>query len=155
MSFGYIKPSVDDGVSPLSPGVLTGNVGSVYALFGLSVQKNLNSKVSSGFSVDQPFGADRSCEDPDGYFIDDTEAHVATLGAPGLVRYKLNDSFSVLGGRRIVTASGFYNREIPAGGGFLDDKDTYMSDMAIGHVAGVAFEKPEGGTVSDLSPTDG
>lgn len=143
LSFGYIMPTVDKGVTALSPGVVSGNVANSYGLLGLAYKQDLNAKLSAALIMDQPFGASVSYDTSPGYFIEGTAAEVTTTSLTGLLRYKFNDAFSVHGGPRIVTATGFYNREIPAGGGFLDYKNNYGSDVAVGYVAGVAYEKPE------------
>lgn len=143
LSFGYVMPSVDGGDSPLAPGVETGNVGTAYSAIGLAYKQDLSEKLSAGLIIDQPFGAAVSYEDSAGYFIEGTKAEVFTASLTGLLRYKFTESLSVHGGPRVVTATGYYNREIPAGGGFLDYKNSYGSDVAVGYVVGAAFEKPE------------
>ncbi len=176
LSFGSISPSISGNANPAFGGAPTGNIGQDYTQLGLAYKTQVNDKVSLGLIFDQPFGADVFYEDA-GYLLSGANASVESTGITGLVRYEIDNNFSVHGGLRYVKANGVY--DVPA----LPDLDgpgpatatpayasTYSSGDGVGYVVGGAYERDDiamrvaltysseidlelDGTVGDLSTT--
>jgi len=140
LSFGMINPTVE-GID-IPAGQPTGNVAADYPQVGLSYKYDVNEKLSFALNIDQPFGADitYAATSP---VLGGTTVTASSEAITGLLRYKINDSFSVHGGLRAQRASA----NITLRGGAYGPSDGYnvalASDTAPGYVAGVAYERTD------------
>lgn len=136
LSFSSVEPTVKGVFNhPLAGAIPSGKVSPAYSSFGLAMKVDLSEKLSMGVIVDQPWGADVAYVTPP-YPLTGTSASVESTATTVLARYKINDSFSLHGGLRHVTVSGFYDPVGPYASTYANDSDT-------GYVVGAAFEKPE------------
>ncbi len=136
LSFGSISPSVS-GVAPPVP-VGSGDMAPTYSTVGMALKVDINDQASVAIILDQPFGANVDYDSP-GYPLDGSTAEVNSTGITVVGRYKINDSFSVHGGIRHVTAEGSVNlaaAEQP----YASD---YSADSGVGYVIGAAYERPD------------
>jgi long-chain fatty acid transport protein len=136
LSFGKVSPAVD-GVwtHPTFGPLASGNVAPSYSTLGIAVKTDINAQFSLGLIMDNPFGASVAYTRPP-YPLNGTTAQVNSDSITLLARYRINDAFSVHGGLRQVTMSGFYD---PTG----SYASTYSKGSDLGYVIGAAFEKPE------------
>ena len=132
LSFGSISPSVT-GVL----GVGSGNMAPTYSTFGMALKTDINDQASVAIILDQPFGANVDYDSP-GYILDGTTAEVNSTAITVVGRYKINDSFSVHGGIRHLTAEGSVNLVLPAP--YASD---YSPGNGMGYVIGAAYERPD------------
>ena len=135
LSYGYVDPDLT-GSTPLPPGD-SGDIAPAYSQLGAGIKVDINERLSVALILDQPFGA-LVDYDTAGYLLTGTNAKVESTGVTGLVRYKLDDGFSVHGGLRQVSVNGVYDVVFPG-----DYDSTYSSDSGIGYVIGTAYERPE------------
>lgn len=141
LSFGQVSPSVS-GKDVL--GNTIGNVGNDYLQFGFAYKADLNDKLSYALILDTPYAADVVYPgNPVATMLGTTSANASSTALTGLLRYKLNDSFSVHGGLRIERATA----QIALGGvgyGGLNGYGVSLNtNTALGYSIGAAFEKPE------------
>ncbi len=153
LSFGQVNPSVSGNMNAALPpptgGAPSGDMAPSYAQFGAAYKADLFGGTSFAIIVDQPYGADVDY-DRAGYALDGANAEVDTTGLSILLRFKVNENFSLHGGVRTVTASGVY--DVPAvpdldGPGPASAKpayaSTYSKDTGMGYVVGAAYERPD------------
>ncbi|NDV00641.1 OmpP1/FadL family transporter [Pseudoroseicyclus tamaricis] len=133
LSYGYVTPDVSGTVG--GGALSSGDMGGDYSQFALSVKTDFTEALSFGVTVDTPFGAniDYSNADP-GYPVD-AVGTIDSLGLTALARYRINESFSVHGGARLVQADG----TLTSGGVTTE----FASDTGTGYVVGGAYEMPE------------
>jgi long-subunit fatty acid transport protein len=141
-SFGSISPSVSGTDVSVFGGGSTGNVGLDYTQIALSYKYDINEKLSFAAIIDQPFGADVRYA-TSSVALGGTFAEAQSVALTGLLRYKINESFSVHGGLRAQRASGDIGLRGAAYGPFSGYVVNLDSDWALGYVVGVAYEKPE------------
>jgi len=132
LSFGSVSPSVSSAAFGMSDAT------SAYTQLGVSVKIDLNDQLSLALIYDQPLGAQIAYTD--GAFAGGS-ADVKSDGFMFLGRYKLNNGFSVHGGLRAQSISGSIV-SAPSNTG-LPTALQASSDLALGGVIGVAYEKPE------------
>ena len=134
LSFGSISPSVTGTLL----GTGSGNMAPTYTTFGMGLKTDINDQASVAIILDQPFGANVDYDSP-GYPLDGSTAEVNSTGITVVGRYKINDSFSVHGGIRHVTAEGSVN--LPAA--VPPYASDYSADSGVGYVIGAAYERPD------------
>lgn len=122
-NFGLVDPSVT--------GTSTSDATPSFSNLGFGIKNDLSDRLSYAVIYDQPYGADIAYSD--GPFAGGS-ATVSSNGLTVLMRYKLDNGFSVHGGARAVNASGTI-----ASIGLLDAS----SNWGVTPVIGVAWEKPE------------
>ncbi|WP_244504633.1 OmpP1/FadL family transporter [Jannaschia faecimaris] len=144
LSFGYVSPSVD-GVD--QAGVATGEVADSFIQGSLAYKQQINDQLSFAIIVDQPYGADiqYSAASP---VLGGTSALVNTTSVTGMLRYKLNDRFSVHGGMRAQTLAAKVTLDgLAYGGPFPVGRSGYSpnfeKDLSYGYQVGAAYEIPE------------
>lgn len=149
LSFGSVNPSVSGNMNPLLGGAASGNIAPRYTQLGFAYKSQVNDQMSIGVIFDQPFGADVAY-DTAGYVLNGAEASVESSGLTALVRYEVNQNFSVHGGLRYISANGVYS--VPA----VPDLDgpgpamaspayasTYSAGTGTGYVIGGAYERDD------------
>ena len=144
VGLAYWMPTVV-GVDPL--GGKSGNVYSNVTGLSAGLKRQINDRWSAGLVVDQPYGVIVSYDlvYPDTTFpYAGTRAEPESLAVTGLVRYRIDDRFSVHGGLR---AERFGGKVTLAGAGFdavgLGGYTwTGSEDWGLGFVVGAAYEIP-------------
>ncbi|WP_084860484.1 outer membrane protein transport protein [Salibaculum halophilum] len=156
LSFGLVNPSVSGNMSSALPSILgggapSGDMAPSYAQFGAAYKTDLFEGTALAIILDQPYGADVDYDDTTAYALAGAKAEVDTTGLTVLLRFRIDENFSLHGGVRTVTASGVY--DVPA----VPDLDgpqgpatassayasTYSSDTGMGYVLGGAYERPD------------
>jgi long-chain fatty acid transport protein len=113
LSYGSVNPTVE-GTDVL--GAPTGDVADNYAQVSLSYKYDINDKLSFALNIDQPFGAniEYAASSP---LLGGTIASASSEAVTGLLRYKINENFSVHGGLRAQRASASITLQGAAYGG--------------------------------------
>lgn len=140
-SLAHISPSVSSAgypagapVPPFAQGPMTQSAVS-FNTFSLGYKRALNENLELSFIVDQPFGADIEYLDGLPFNSAKARAFVDSNAISGILRYKMDNGFSVHGGLRAQNLKGQVNDS----SGQLD----VSSDYTLGSLVGVAYEKPE------------
>ena len=141
-SLGNIAPDVSGQDVAVFGSQPTGNVADTYFQIGAAYKADVNDRLSYALIYDQPYGAGVEY-DSTSVALGGTSADASSQSITGLMRYKLQDGFSVYGGLRAqsieadVALSGAaygalsgYNVQMEAGTGF-------------GYVLGAAYERPD------------
>ncbi|SLN15585.1 OmpP1/FadL family transporter [Pseudooctadecabacter jejudonensis] len=140
-SFGYVSPeaNANDIPGPASAFVPSDPLSS-YSSLSFAYKTDLSDQLSAALIIDEPFGV--NVEYTDGAFggspltdLDNGRANIGSTAVTGVLRYKLNNGFSVHGGVRAQEIGG----EILAGAGFLRAE----SDFDFGYLVGAAYERPD------------
>lgn len=122
-NYGIVMPTVTGaGTSDATPS---------FSNLGFAIKGDFTDRLSYAIIYDEPYGA--SVQYNDGPFAGGF-ADVTSNGVTLLMRYKLDNGFSLQGGARAINASGTI-----ASIGLLDAS----SDWGFTPVVGVAWEKPE------------
>ena len=143
LSFGQISPSVSG--TYLLGGAGSGNVAGDHRLPGIAFKYDLNEKLSVAVIYDNAYGADIDYPTGPLALLGGTAARLDSEGVTGLLRYKLNESFSVHGGIRASKAGGEVTLAGPAyAPSGIDGYNVKFDDAwGTGYAVGAAFEKPE------------
>jgi long-subunit fatty acid transport protein len=137
---GYYGMPTVEGVDPL--GNRSGNVYGSVASFGGGLKRQLGEAWALGLIVDQPYGVivDYPASD---FPYAGTSAKPKSLGVTALVRYRIDERFSLHGGLR-ATRFGADVRLAGPGFGPLAGYDwNGENDWGLGFVVGGTFEVPE------------
>ena len=113
-------------------------------MIGGAYKTDINEKLSFAVIYDEPWGVDVDYPASGGSFLlNGTQAEANSRAITSLLRYKLNDRFSVHGGLRYQEVDG----DITLAGGAYSSLSGYNvkvnRDGAFGWVAGVAYEIPD------------
>lgn len=137
LSFGSVRPSVSGTVG--GGALSSGDMAESYLNYSFAVRDDLSDRLSYAIIYEQAYGAHISYANAaPGYplgFITDAELTGTALSA--ILRYELNDRFSIHGGVRYVTMSG----EITLNGGA--NNFDYEASSDVGYLVGVAYEIPD------------
>ena len=137
-SFGHISPDTS-GTSVAGLGSRdSGNATESYMQFGAAYKADINDKLSYAIIYDQPFGADVDYPTGTGYYAQGAQADLDAHALTGLLRYRMNENFSVHGGLRVQTIEA--TAAVPFVGGYTVNGER---DTGVGYVAGVAYERPD------------
>ena len=155
LSFGSITPDItgQDGTEFAggAPGTFegreTGNVAEDFTQFSFGYKAQITDSLSAAVIFDEPYGADISypaTTATDGSVaLGATAAELNSTAVTGLLRYKLNDNFSVHGGFRVQTL----DANITLGGAAFGPLNGFNTDLgensAVGYTAGFAYERPD------------
>jgi long-subunit fatty acid transport protein len=152
LTFGAVNPTVSGNDVAVFGGGATGNVSQKFNQLALTYKYDINDDWSFALVIDQPFGADVSY-DATSVALGGTKATASSTAVTGLLRYKLNNGFSVYGGLRAQQAKARIDLRGAAyrspltptvpGSGFDGYSVALSSDVSPGFVLGVAYEKPE------------
>lgn len=143
LSFGYTMPDVSgEGFAPF--GAEYDDVAGDYTQLSLGYKAEVDDRVSLAVILDQPFGADVSYPgNPDTTFFGGTDAELDSVAVTGLVRYRIDERFSLHGGLRWEEIDG----NITLAGQAYGPLSGYSVDLepssAWGYVLGAAYEIPD------------
>lgn len=144
LTFGSIDPTVS-GVQrvpagPFSPaGANSGDITPRYTTASLAIKTQLSDKLDFGVLLDQPIGANVNYAGATGYIyggLTGSTAEITATAVTALLRYQLNDAFSIYGGLKSESASG----KVKLFNGYTMSTST---ERDMGYVVGAAYEKPE------------
>lgn len=146
LSFGSVSPTLDGADVAAFGGSAIGNVADDFTQLSFGYKANINDVISYAVLFDQPYGADinyPSTADGGGVALAGTSAVLDSKAVTALVRYKLNENFSVHGGLRAETLTA----EITLAGaafGPLNGFNTRLSqNTGYGYAVGAAYERPD------------
>ncbi|HMO09468.1 MAG TPA: outer membrane protein transport protein [Paracoccaceae bacterium] len=139
LSFGHVMPKVSGRDVAAQP---TGDVATDYWQLGLSYKYDINDRISFAFIIDQPFGADVVYA-PTSPVLGNTRAVAKSTAMTGILRYKMENGFSVHGGIRAQRASAQIDLRGGAYAGLNGYSVTLANDFAPGYLVGVAYERPD------------
>lgn len=147
LSFGSVMPDATGSDVVAFGGLDTGNVAEDYTRFSLAYKAQINDQLSAAVIFDQPYGANVTYPTNSGadgsIALGGTSAELNSTAVTGLLRYKLNENFSVHGGFRVQTL----DANITLSGLAYGPANGYNVDLgknsAVGYLAGVAYERPD------------
>ena len=154
LSFGSASPDVSatqvvtvpTAQGEIPAGSNSGDLTESFSTVGLAVKRDFTDRFSGALIYDQPFGADVSYP-VQPYFAAGSTATVDSDALTALLRYRMDNGFSVHGGLRYQRIEGSVT--IPfvaapvgptANRPYTNDSDR---DEGLGYVAGFAYERPE------------
>jgi long-chain fatty acid transport protein len=149
--FSFATTSVDlsgnDRTSLNPAGSASGDVGERFNMLSGGFKTDINDELSLAIIYDQPWGVDVDYPTTNGSaLLGGTMAQADSNAITALLRYKLNDRFSVHGGLRyqeidgeITLAGAAYNATVPLSGYNVK----VDREGGFGWVAGVAYEIPD------------
>lgn len=144
LSFGSVRPKVSGvgagttgNAAQPTPGAQSGDMSGDYTQIGLAVKTALNDSLDFALILDNPFGADVNYP-VSSYFAQGSTAELKSSALTAVLRYKIGENFSVMGGLRSQTLEAVANVPFIAGYSVTGEKD-----RGLGYVVGVAYEKPE------------
>ncbi len=137
-SYGVISPDVSGVAVAGLGGVGTGDISPSYLQIGAAYKADINDKFSYAIIYDQPFGANVTYPLGTGYFAAGSSATLDAHALTGILRYRVNDNFSVHGGVRIQSIEA--EATVPFVSGYSVQGDR---DVGFGYVLGAAYERPD------------
>ncbi|PIE15200.1 MAG: hypothetical protein CSA68_07570 [Rhodobacterales bacterium] len=145
LSFTSVSPNVSGtgaGTVPNpaqpTPGQDSGNMAESHSQMGLSYKHQFNERLSAALIYEMPFGADIHYPAGTTYFNRGAQADLNIHSLTGLLKYTTPSNFSIFGGLRYQTMDATARVPIVSNYGIVTSKDS-----GLGHVLGVAYEKPE------------
>lgn len=139
LTFGYVEPNVSGS---LGGGALaSGDMLAGYVTYTLGYKQALTENIDVAIILDQPIGANIDYPGtlgPGSYPLAGTTADLSSTALTAVLRYRLPNNFSVIGGLRAQQVEGVVS--IPVVGGYTLDASR---DLKFGYVLGVAWERPE------------
>lgn len=140
-SLGYISPDVTgENINPfLGPvGTKSGDIGVSNFNFGGAYKADINERLSYAIIIDQPYKAEVDYPTVPGYFGSDSSAEFNSTAVTTLLKYRMDNGFSVFGGLR------FQETEAKAAIAFAAQYEVEAeADWGVGYVAGVAYERSD------------
>lgn len=140
LSFGNVNPAVSGTslipVGPFPAGRNSGDITPSYNQPSISMKTDLNDKLSLGFVVDTPIGADVAYPAGTGYIYGGSTAAIQSTALTVLMKYKATDAISVYGGIKAQRTKG-------AVALFNGYRMSTTSEQDYGYILGAAYEKPE------------
>ncbi|MEE2944902.1 MAG: outer membrane protein transport protein [Pseudomonadota bacterium] len=140
--FEFSVGSVQPEVSGTAGGIDSVDMAADYTQLGFAYKHQFSDQLSFALIYDQPFGADVAYPTGTGYPFAGATAELNTAALTGVLRYQLNDNFSVHGGLRYQTIDATIAIPILAGVG-VGYTATGEKDGATGYLLGVAYEIPD------------
>lgn len=137
-SLGGWRPSVR-GTDAF--GTPSGNVYGDITDLGFGLKRDLGPRWSAALIVDQPWGVNVAYPDG-GFAYAGTAARVTSAGITGLLRYRLDERFSLHAGLRATDLDARVTLDGPAFGG-IDYRWRPDPAWGLGVVVGAAYEIPE------------
>jgi long-subunit fatty acid transport protein len=139
-SIGNASPSVSGVASPGAGGAASGNMAPDYTSVALGYKQDIGNNFDVALIIDQPVGADVSYPtSATGYPFAGSTATVDSTALTGLLRYKMANNVSLIGGLRYESVEG----EVALPPAFGNYTLEVGADKELGYVAGIAYEKPE------------
>ena len=142
LSFGYVRPSLSGNDVAAFGGSAIGNVASSFMVPSFAFKQDINKQLSYAVIYDQAFGAN-VLYPTSSVALGGTSAKTTANDLTALLRYKMNDRFSIYGGVRVQQASGNVGLSGLAYGGVNGYTVSLATDTALGYVVGAAYEIPE------------
>ncbi|MGJ8546693.1 MAG: OmpP1/FadL family transporter [Sulfitobacter sp.] len=137
-SFGSISPETSGAaVAPLG-GFDSGDLTPSFLQLGAAYKADINDQWSYAFIYDQPFGADVAYPAGTGYFAGGSTAELDVHALTGILRYRMPNNLSFHAGLRVQSAAAEAAVPFVAGYTAVGDRD-----VAVGYLAGVAYERPD------------
>jgi long-subunit fatty acid transport protein len=137
LSFGSFKPEVS-GVFEGPGAASSGDMAGDYTTYSLSYKQALSDKLDLAIVLDEGIGANVDYPVATAYPLRGSTASIDNSMVTALLRYKLENNFSVIGGLRVSRSSG--EVALPAVGGYTMSTS---KETDLGYVIGAAWEKPE------------
>ena len=137
LNFGGFSPDVN-GVSPLSAGNASGDMTGGFGTYSLGYKRALNEKIDFALVLENAIGANVGYPVASRYPLRGTTAQVDNMSLTAMMRYKMPQNFSVIGGLRALRTSGEVS--LPAVNNYRMSSST---ETDLGYLVGVAWEKPE------------
>lgn len=145
LSFGYVMPTISGEVTTNAlaglgtpQGSESGDMAGDYLQLGGGIKMQATPELSYAVIFDQPYGAAVDYSDGDAtYPANGTTANVTSTGFTGIVRYEIDDNFSVHGGARYITVEGDFD---PSTSAYQSD---YSAGSTVSYIAGAAYEREE------------
>ncbi|WP_413870412.1 hypothetical protein [Albidovulum sp.] len=145
-SIGRVSPDVSGvqqvNAAPASlAGASSGDMAGDYNTYSLGVKLQVNDRIDVALVLDEPVGADVAYamgSSPAGmnYLYGGSTADINSLGTTALLRFKLPNNLSLIGGVRQISTSG----NVALFNGYQMRTST---ETDYGYVLGIAWEKPE------------
>ncbi|TCP60552.1 long-subunit fatty acid transport protein [Rhodovulum bhavnagarense] len=148
-TYGSVSPDVSgmQAVPLFSPGEVfpssSGDMTGDYTTWAIAFKTDLSERLSLGFLIDQPLGADVNYAPDSGYayggsslLFGGSTAEIENTGFTAILRYEFPSNFSIHGGLRHLRTSG----EVALFNGYQMRTDTAED---FGYLVGIAWEKPE------------
>ncbi|WP_236939963.1 OmpP1/FadL family transporter [Falsihalocynthiibacter arcticus] len=108
-----------------------------YTQFSGAYKHSFSDKLDAAIIIDEPFGADVAYPSAP-YFATGSVAELNTAAITGILKYNINEGYSVFGGLRYETLEATAN--IP----FVSSYDAVGSkNGAFGYLVGAAYERPD------------
>ncbi len=141
LSFGTVSPSVSGTqVLPvlLPAGGSSGDIANHFNQISLGVKTAVNDRIDVAVVLDQPIGAAINYASPTYLFGigPGSQAEIDSKALTAMLRYRIDENFSVYGGLKLEEASG----EVAFFNGY---RMTTSKETDLGYLVGVAYEKPE------------
>ncbi len=138
VSLAFGSPDVSGTAVPALGGFGSGDMAGSYGLLAGGYKQAFGANLDAGLVFDEPFGANVEYPAGTNYFAQGTVATLHSRALTGVLRYRLPQGFSILGGVRAQTLSAVATIPYVAGYNVVGGRDT-----AFGYLVGVAYEKPE------------
>jgi long-subunit fatty acid transport protein len=143
-NIGGFNPDVSGTVA--GGAIASGDMAPGYGTYSLGYKQALSDKIDVAIVLDQPLGAKVSyplANMP--YPFAGSSATIDSTAITALMRYKLPNNFSAIGGLRIQRASGKADLNVYStlAGAYLPYSLRTSTETDLGYVIGVAWEKPE------------
>lgn len=140
LSFGFVMPSLDGTDAAAFE---TGNVGEDFNLVSLGYKQQINEQTSIALIIDEPYGADVLYDEDDSVVLGGTAATVDTRAVTALVKYQLDENWSVYGGLRAQSLEAEVTLQGLAYGGISGYSVVFDQDVGYGYTLGAAYEIPD------------
>ncbi|MDF0603714.1 outer membrane protein transport protein [Psychromarinibacter sp. C21-152] len=142
LGYARVMPTTSGNDSPHFGGSPTGNIASEISLPSGSFKVDATDKLSFGFILEKPFGADVTYG-PSSVAFAGTTASADTSSMTTMLRYRFTDRFSVHGGLRWQQAEAGFGLNGALYGPFSGYSASMARDSGLGYVIGAAYEIPE------------
>lgn len=136
LSYGFVMPEVDGDLAAPSSGSVS-DVAEDYGQLGLGLKQTINDQLSIALIIDEPYGADIEYPSDIVSPLANTFGELNSIAVTGLLRYKIDENFSVHGGPRIQKINA--DIVLPGTGTTVELDDS----TAFGYAIGAAYERPE------------
>ena len=137
-SFASVSPSTSGTSTPGFGSRPSGDLTPSYQQYSFAYKADINDQLSYAIIYDQPYGADVAYPAGTGYFAQGSTAEFESHALTGILRYKLENNFSLHGGLRVQSVSAAATIPFVAGYNVVGS-----SDVSVGYLAGVAYERPD------------
>ncbi|TKD12936.1 hypothetical protein FBT96_20160 [Rhodobacter capsulatus] len=141
LNFGGFSPDVNGvGLNAAKNGrdAHSGDMAGGYGTYSFGYKFALNDKIDAAVVLENAIGADVNYPTGTDYFLQGATATIDNTSLTGMLRYKLPQNFSMIGGVRALRTSGVVS--LPSVGAYHMSSST---ETDFGYLVGVAWEKPE------------